>query len=270
MPKFVGNRFGPNIKVLPNQKVGGAIYNFEDVYLIQNSNSWPNLGTIAYFTIVTGPYDEQGLVINLNDQPNYSYRFQHNQTYVIRFSEVFSCNWDLTGGGGRGGYGQPSPTPNIGQSGGPVYLRYGPPSSEVWRLTAGGGTGGSGGPFNGTWGGNGQQGVAGQTSQSGTYPPIGLITPYNGNYGTGGTGTGTPQGASYSAGNPAPSRYSLGVIPSTYNGYAAGGSGVYGAGGGGGGGAYWKIDDHQTTVDVDYTIVTGANSAAVIRIDTPT
>lgn len=270
MVKWVGNRFGPDIKVLPNQKVESSVYDFEDVYFIQNSNSWPDLGQIAYFTIISGPYDEVGLVINLNEQPNNAYRFQANSTYVIRFAEAWSSQWDLTGGGGKGGQGSPWPGPPAGEpgpslAGQPVSL-----SIPTFTLTAGGGTGGNGGPYNSTWGSPGQPGNGGSTSSSGTFPPIGQAVPYAGNSASGGGDGGTPN-YNGQPGGTAPSRYGGGIIPPSFNGYAAGGSSPgLGGGGGGGGGAYWKVEDLVTIPNQDYTITVGDKAAALIYIDTPT
>lgn len=284
MSKFLGNSVGPEIKVVQNVAVGGGVYNNYDIYTIQNTNSWPGVGSMAIFTIITGPYDEQGLVINLAEQPLYAYRFQElNTNYVIRFNEAITVHWDLVGGGGRGGNGgYPNSGSNLnGQFGGQAMLTFaGDSNSTAWDIRAGGGRGGNGGQIPGTWGANGQDGnyptgVYGRAFvNSGTYNPYhgGNAQPFSGNSGAGGDGGGNPNYAGQ-PGSAAPSVYpqSPYPLPNSYNGYASGGSSPgLGGGGGGGGGSYWLLEDHLTSPGTDYTIMVGANASAILRIDDPT
>lgn len=284
MPKFLGNSVGPEVKVVQNVAIGEGVYNNYDVYTIQNTNSWPGLGSMAIFTIISGPYDEEGLVINLAEQPFYAYRFQElNTDYVIRFNEAINVHWDLVGGGSRGGNGGP-PNPGVAaQPAGDATLSFAGDSNSpgAWTLLARRGYGGSGGTNPGTWGSNGQNGNRyawhGEASvSSGSYNPYhgGNAQPFTGNGGTGGQGGGYPNWAGQ-PGSAAPSRYPEGQspypLPNSYNGYASGGSSPgLGGGGGGGGGGYWFLEDHLTSPGTDYTIRVGTGAAAIVRIDEPT
>lgn len=299
MPKFLGNSVGPEIKVVQNVAVGEGVYNNYDVYTIQNTNSWPGLGSMAIFTIISGPYDEQGLVINLAEQPFYAYRFQElNTDYVIRFNEAIRVHWDLVGGGARGGNGGYPNSPSTRNGENPVgnaRLQFaGDSNSTAWELTANRGYGGTGGTIPGTWGQPGQPGnytpapqigtpqspahpTAGRaTVSSGTYNPYhgGNLQEFRGNVGYGGDSGGNPNYGGQ-PGTAAPSVYPQGQspypLPNSYNGYGgAGSSPGLGGGGGGGGGGYWFVEDHLTSPGTDYTINVGAKAAAIVRIDEPT
>ena len=285
MPKSLGNSIGPEIKVVQNVAIGEGVYNNYDIYTIQNTNSWPGIGNLAIFTIISGPYDEQGLVINLAEQPNYAYRFQAlNTDYVIRFNEAITVHWDLVGGGSRGGNGGYPNSPSnrtAGPAGSSTLTFAGDSNSTAWELMARRGYGGSGGTIPGTWGQPGQPGNSSPSYGaaevvSGTYNPYhgGNAQPFRGNSGTGGQSGGNPNYGGQ-PGSPAPSVYPQGQspypLPNSYNGYASGGSSPgLGGGGGGGGGGYWFLEDHLTSPGTDYTINVGTGAAAIVRIDAPT